>query len=123
MRDSVVSDKVIKRMEAYELPITRRELDRAAQNISALAQFHGISEAEIRSGISEAIESFCGSPDSRAQALWNTFRFNGINPTPEEFLLWFRNLYAIAMDEHMRGGLKHCIRGRCYAEKILDIQA
>ena len=123
MRVRMVSDKVIERMEAYELPLTRRELDRAAQNISALAKRHSVPEEEIRSAISEAIESFCGSPDSRAQALWNTFRFNGINPTPEEFLLWFRTLYTIAMDEHMRGGLKHCVRERCYAEKTLDIQA
>ena len=123
MRNRMVSDKVIERMEAYKLPLTRRELDRAAQNISALAKWHGVPEAEIRSGISEAIHSFCSSQDSRAQALWNTFRFNGINPTPEEFLLWFRTLYTIAMDEHVKGGLKHSIRGRCYAEKTLDVQA
>lgn len=103
MRVRMVSDKVVERMTACELPLTRRELDRAARNISALAKRHSVPEEEIRSAISEAIESFCGSPDSRAQALWNTFRFNGVKPTPEEFLLWFRNLYMIAMDEHMKG--------------------
>lgn len=123
MRNSVVSDKVIKRMEACGLPITGRELDRAARNISALAKLHGVPEAEIRSGISEAIQAFCGSQNSRAQALRKTVHFNGINPTPEEFLLWFRNLFVIAMDEHMRGEEKHCVRGRCCAEKTLDIQA
>lgn len=105
MRDRMISDKVIKRMETYELPITRRELDRAAQNISALAKRHGVPESEIRSGISESIHSFCGSQDSGAQALRKTCRFKGINPSPEEFLLWFRNLYVVAMDEHRNEGL------------------
>lgn len=104
MRDRIVSDKVVERMEACELPLTRRELDRAAQNISALAKLHGVPEAEIRSGISEAIQAFCGSQKPRAQALKRTFRVNGSSPSPEEFLLWFRNLFAIAMDEQMRGG-------------------
>ncbi len=105
MRDRMISDKVIKRMETYELPITRRELDRAAQNISALAKRHGVPESEIRSGISESIHSFCGSQDSGVQALRKTCRFKGINPSPEEFLLWFRNLYVVAMDEHRNEGL------------------
>lgn len=105
MRDRMISDKVIKRMETYELPITRRELDRAAQNISALAKRHGVPESEIRSGISESIHSFCGSQDSGVQALRKTCRFKGINPSPEEFLLWFRNLYAVAIDEHRNEGL------------------
>lgn len=123
MKDRMVSDKVIERMEAYKPPLTGRELDRAAQNISALAKRHGVSEAEIRSGISEAIHAFCGSQDSSVQALGNTFRYKGANPTPEEFLLWFRSLFIIAMDEHMRGGLKHGVRERCHAERIPDIQA
>ena len=122
MRDSVVSDKVIKRMAACELPITERELDRAARNISALAKLHGVPEAEIRSGISQAIQAFCGSQDARAQALKKTFPFNGSGPSPEEFLLWFRNLFAIAMEEHMIEE-KHCVRECCGGEKTLDIQA
>lgn len=123
MRDSVVSDKVIKRMAACELPITGRELDRAARNISALAKLHDVPEAEIRSEISQAIQAFCGSQEPRAQALRKTFPCNGSSPSPEEFLLWFRNLFAIAMEEHMRGEEKHCVREPGCGEETLDIQA
>ena len=117
MRERVISDKVIRRMEAGELPVTRGELDRAAENISALAKLHGVPEAEIRSGISQAIQAFCGSQNPRAQALQRTVPFSGSNPSPEEFLLWFRNLFIAAMEEQMRGEEKHCIRECCYTEK------
>lgn len=117
MRERVVSDKVIERMAAGELPVTKRELNRAAENISALAKLHGVPEAEIRSEISQAIQAFCSSQNPSAQALQRTFRFNGSNPSPEEFLLWFRNLFVAAMEEQMRGEEKHCIRECCYTEK------
>ena len=117
MRDRIVSDEVIERMEACELPLTGRELDRAAQNISALAKLHGVSETEIRSGISNAIQVFCDSQNPRAQALKKTVPFSGSSPSPEEFLLWFRNLFIAAMEEQMRGEEKHCIRECCYTEK------
>ena len=116
MRERVISDKVIRRMEAGELPVTRGELDRAAENISALAKLHGVPEAEVRSEISQAIQAFCSSQNPSAQALQRTFRFNGSNPSPEEFLLWFRNLFIAAMEEQMREG-KRCIRECCYTEK------
>lgn len=108
MRDRIVSDEVIERMEARELPLTGRELDRAAQNISALAKLHGVPETEIRSGISNAIQVFCDSQNPRAQALKKTVPFNGSSPSPEEFLLWFRNLFIVAMEEQIRRGTEAC---------------
>ena len=85
MRDRIVSDEVIERMEACELPLTGRELDRAAQNISALAKLHGVPETEIRSGISNAIQVFCDSQNPRAQALKKTLPGGISAVVPESF--------------------------------------
>ncbi len=35
------------------------------------------------------------SSDPRIQELWTTFHFAGEEPTPEEFILWFRDLFLM----------------------------
>ena len=100
MRNRMISDKVIERLKTCELPITTQELKKTSKNISTLAERHGVSEEEVRSEIGEVIKSFCSSQDSRVQELSETFCLDGTEPSPEEFILWFRNFFIIAIHEY-----------------------
>ena len=105
MKKRIVSDKVISRLKTCNLAFTTRELDRASKNISIVAERHGVSEPDVRSEIDEAIKSLCSSQHSSVQEMGKTFCFDGAEPFPEEFILWFRNLFILAMHEYTSEGL------------------
>ena len=105
MRKRIVSDKVIERLKTSNLVFTTQELDRASKNISIVAERHGVSESDVRSEIDEAIKSLCSSQHSGVQEMGKTFCFDGAEPSPEEFILWFRNLFILAMHEYTSEGL------------------
>lgn len=58
--------------------------------ITQIAQRHGVTEAEVRRDITEAIvEGIKNSQDDPvAQALWKACPCKGNIPTPEEFIFW-----------------------------------
>ena len=105
MRNRIVSEKVIERLKTSNLVFTTQELDRASKNISIVAERHGVSEPDVRSEIDEAIKSLCSSQHSGVQEMGKTFCFDGAEPSPEQFILWFRNLFIIAMHEYTREGV------------------
>ena len=105
MRNRIVSEKVIERLKTCNLAFTTQELDRASKNISIVAERHGVSEPDVRSEIDEAIKILCSSQYSDVQELGKTFIVDGAEPSPEQFILWFRNLFIIAMHEYTREGV------------------
>ena len=104
MKKRIVSDKVISRLKTCNLAFTTRELDRASKNISIVAERHGVSEPYVRSEIDEAIKILCSSQYSDVQELGKTFIVDGAEPSLEEFILWFRNLFIIAILKYTSEG-------------------
>ncbi len=105
-------DNVIARMKAThnnstadkrELETTLVETVRVKNNIAGIASREGVSEERIRSEMMEAINMSKNSSDPRIQELWTTFHFAGEEPTPEEFILWFRDLFLLSLDEKLKG--------------------
>ena len=103
-------DKVIARMKATHQPgPTSKEEQKAAildtinvrNKITGIASREGVSDEKIRSEMMEAIRASKSSPDPRVQELWTTFHYAGKEPTPEEFILWFRDLFLLSLDEKL----------------------
>ena len=101
-------DKVTARMKATHpsKPATQEELKfnlietaNVRNHISELAAREGVSDEQIRADMMEAINASKNSSDPRVQELWKTFHYDGDEPTPEEFILWFVGLLLITMDE------------------------
>lgn len=104
-------DNVIARMKAThnnstadkrELETTLVETVRVKNNIAGIASREGVSEERIRSEMMEAINMSKNSSDPRIQELWTTFHFAGEEPTPEEFILWFRDLFLLSLAEKLK---------------------
>ncbi len=67
---------------------TKKELVRAADIIKRIAHEHGVSEAQVRADILEAMNAGRSNPDPAVQARWASFCYAGSAPTVEEFILW-----------------------------------
>lgn len=105
-------DKVIARMKAThplgpvskeERQITILEIIKVKNLISGIAYREGLSDEIIRSEMMEAIRASKASPNPQVQELWTTFNYAGEEPTPEEFILWFRDLFLLSLDEKLKG--------------------
>ena len=64
------------------------DLKRTAQIIVKIARENNISEEQVRADMKEAMEAGMNDPDTVVQAKWDEFRFDGKEPTIEEFILW-----------------------------------
>jgi len=73
-------------------------LRRASQYIKILALSHGETEEETRKVIVNTIKEAMNNPDPEVRRTWATFKYSGDEPTPEEFLLWFYELYSVAVN-------------------------
>ncbi len=67
---------------------TKKERKAAAEIIKRIAREHHVPEAQVRADMEEAINAGRNSPDPAVQARWAAFRYDGAEPTPEEFILW-----------------------------------
>jgi hypothetical protein len=68
--------------------ISEMELRKAKRAIKTIAQQNGVSEAQVRADMEEAIVAAYNSPDPGAQAEWAKAPFAGRVPTVEEFIMW-----------------------------------
>lgn len=68
--------------------LTNEELRKAAQMITRLAEFHGVSESEVRADLLTAMKAGINNSDPAVQEHWRSFSFAGTEPTVEEFLAW-----------------------------------
>ena len=68
--------------------LSKAELDRARASILKIANQKGVSEAEVRDGIMEAIRIGMTDPDPEVQAAWGRIPCAGEIPTPEELIAW-----------------------------------
>ena len=73
-------------------------LKEASLYIKILALNHGETEDEIRKVIVNTIKEAMNNPDPAVRRTWATFNYFGDEPTPEEFLLWFYELYSVAVN-------------------------
>lgn len=71
---------------------SRRELKKAARNITRVALENGVSEEEVRRDMLEAMNTARNNTDPAVQARWKTFHYRGSEPTLEEFLVWCSHL-------------------------------
>lgn len=101
-------DKAIERMEDVnpyrpetleDLIHTHTEIIAVKRHISELAAQLGIPETKIREDMMEAINSSKNNTDPNVQELWKTFHYAGAEPTLEEFILWFRDIFLLTLDE------------------------
>lgn len=73
-------------------PFSKGELIRACQMIKHLADEHGVTEAEVRSDLLEAMKAGRNNPDPRVKEKWAAFHYAGEYPTADEFLAWVLSL-------------------------------
>ena len=77
---------------------TEKELKAAASIIRRIARQHHVSEEQVRSDMTEAMNAGRNNPDPEVQARWATFRFSGKEPTVEEFILWTAGMVKNRVD-------------------------
>lgn len=77
---------------------TDRELNAAAGIIRQIAREHQTPEERVRLALKKSMNAGRNNPDPVVQARWATFRFSGLEPTVEEFILW-----AAALTRRMTG--------------------
>lgn len=58
--------------------------------IAQIARREGITEAEVRSAMQEALQAGFRNPDPAIQAAWRQIPMKGNSPRPEEFIAWAR---------------------------------
>ena len=66
--------------------ISNEALKRAKRSIKQLAKSHGVSEAEVRAEMEEAMRAGMANPDPAVQARWASIQWRGETPTVEEFI-------------------------------------
>ena len=71
---------------------SRIELKKAARNIKRVARQNGVSEEEVRRDMLVAMNAARSNNDPAVKARWETFHYNGSEPTLEEFLVWCSHL-------------------------------
>lgn len=67
---------------------TKKERKAAAEIIKRIACEHHVPEAQVRADMEKAMNAGRSSPDPAVQARWAAFRYDGAEPTLEEFILW-----------------------------------
>ena len=75
-----------KKSQATSFP--KSDLIRASQMITRLAEEHGVTEAEVRSDLLEAMQAGMENSDPNVQKKWKSFHYAGEKATVEEFLAW-----------------------------------
>lgn len=73
---------------------TQRELKRAGEIIKQIAKDNNVSETEVRAEMQVAMDRGRSNPDPLVQARWEDFRYVGLEPTLEEFILWVASMAA-----------------------------
>ena len=63
-------------------------LEGIRQIISEIARMYGISEAEVRKEMQDAIREGMANPDPSVQAQWQDTPWQGVEPGAEEFIAW-----------------------------------
>ncbi len=71
---------------------TENELKAARNIIKQIAREHQVSEEQVRSDMTEAMNAGRSDPDPAVQARWAAFRYSGKEPTVEEFILWMADM-------------------------------
>lgn len=71
-----------------ETTITEKDLEEARHAIAFQAVEEGVSEAEIRASIMEAISVGLANQDTAVQARWRSITPNGERITPERLIAW-----------------------------------
>ena len=66
--------------------ISNEAIKRAKRAIKQLAKDHGVSEAEVRKEMKEAMLAGMANPDPAVQARWASIQWRGAEPTVEEFV-------------------------------------
>lgn len=56
--------------------------------IAQIARREGITEAEVRRAMQEALQAGFRNPDPAIQAAWRQVPMKGNSPRPEEFIAW-----------------------------------
>lgn len=67
---------------------TEKVLKAAAGIIAQIAREYHVPEAQVRTDMEEAMNTGRNDPDPAVQTQWKTFHYAGVEPTPEEFILW-----------------------------------
>jgi len=65
--------------------MTKKEAERSIHHI---AKENGTTEQEVRNEMMIAIRAAMNNPDPKVQEQWKHFRFEGTEPTPEEFMIY-----------------------------------
>lgn len=67
---------------------TKEQRKKASRIIARVAQEQGVSEAEVRAEMENAMNQARLNPDPVVRAHWASFSYAGAEPTIEEFILW-----------------------------------
>ena len=78
----------IENEKSQATPFSQSDLIRASQMIKRLAEEHGVTEAEVRSDLLEAMQAGMENSDPNVQEKWTSFHYAGEKATAEEFLAW-----------------------------------
>ena len=81
-------DYSIENEKIQATPYSKSDLIRASQMITRMAKEHGVTEAEVRSDLLEAMQAGMENSDPNVQEKWKSFHYAGENATAEEFLAW-----------------------------------
>ena len=68
--------------------ITDIEKAQVARIIKRIARENRVSEEQVRADMKEALDFGCNNPDPAVQREWADFRYEGDEPTVEEFIIW-----------------------------------
>ena len=79
--------------------ISDEAIKRAKRAIKQLAKEHGVSEAEVRKEMREAMLAGTANPDPAVQARWASIQWCGEEPTVEEFIACMTEYIEARKDE------------------------
>ncbi len=71
-----------------EQKLTESDLAGAESAIRAVAQKEGLTAAQVRADMAEAIAAAWNHPDPSIRAAWDGLPHAGEVPTPEELIAW-----------------------------------
>ena len=81
-------DYSIENEKSQATPFSKSDLIKASQMIKRLAEDHGVTEAEVRSDLLEAMQAGMENSDPNVQEKWKSFHYASKKATAEEFLAW-----------------------------------
>ncbi len=91
-----IMDYCIENEKSQATPVSQSDLTRASRMITRLAEEHGVTEAEVRSDLLEAMQAGMENSDPNVQKQWKSFHFAAKEPTVEEFLSWVIRLSSFS---------------------------